>query len=137
MINGQTYDWESVSATILGRTLDGIKDISYDEEQEIEAVYGRGSRPIAYGKGKYKSSGKMTLLKSEYNELKKLVDDKGGIYKMKPFEITVVYQNDDQTSVTEILSECLIKKVGRSAKQGDKELTVSIDLEILGGISVK
>jgi len=135
MINGQTYDWESVSATIAGKILDGIKEISYDEEQELEAVYGRGNKPIAYGKGKYKASGKMTLLKPEFDMFEKVSLPAGGLAMVKPFPITVTYRNDDQSLKTDVLKDCLVKKIGRAAKQGDKELTVSVEFEILGGVA--
>ena len=35
-----------------------VQEISYDDEQEMEESYGKGSKPRGYGKGNYKARGK-------------------------------------------------------------------------------
>lgn len=39
---GKMAGWNSISATMLGRTLEGITQLAYGDSQEVENVYGRG-----------------------------------------------------------------------------------------------
>ena len=133
-INGQTYDWESITTTISGLILDGIQEITYKDEKDKEPIYGRGNVPIAYGSGKYKASGKLSLLKTEYNKIKNIALPFGGLYKLPPFPITVSYKNEDQPMTTDILPDCSITSIDRKGKQGDKELIVDVEFIILSQI---
>ena len=103
-VNGQTYSWGDVDVKIPGLVL-VVQEISYDDEQDMEESYGKGNRPRGYGKGNYKASGKMSMLRDDYDD---------------------------------VLAYCKAKGVpikrSHKAAQGDKSLTVDIDLMIVGGI---
>ncbi|CAH8721624.1 hypothetical protein WDD9_006381 [Paenibacillus melissococcoides] len=45
------------------------KKISYDDELEKEVAYGKGQRPRGYGEGNYKSEGKLSLLRDDYDDI--------------------------------------------------------------------
>ena len=64
-VNGKAYDWGDVDLQLPGLALE-IQEISYDDEQEKELVYGKGSKPRGYGKGNYKPTGKLSLLRDDY-----------------------------------------------------------------------
>jgi len=132
MINGQLYDWESIKVNVLGLALEGITDIEYDEEGEKNEVYGRGTKPIGYGRGNHKAAGKVTLLLHEYNNLKAAAAAVGGILRIPPFPIVVSYKNDDQPLSIDTLIDCVFTKKSKSASQGDTEVTVDVEFKIMG-----
>ena len=67
-VNGKAYDWGDVDVKIPG--LEFVpQEISYDDELEREEAYGYGHRPRGYGDGNYKSSGKVTMLRDDYDAL--------------------------------------------------------------------
>ena len=75
-VNGQTYSWGDVDVKIPGLVL-VVQEISYDDEQDMEESYGKGNRPRGYGKGNYKASGKMSMLRDDYDDV--LAYGKAGI----------------------------------------------------------
>jgi len=116
-INGNYYDWESIEFQLPHGAAVNITDISYSDEKEIEARYGKGSTPRGYGRGNYKASGSMTLDLQEFEALK---DSLGGsVYTAKPEQIVVAYANDDMPTVTDTLPDVKITKIDTSSKQGD------------------
>lgn len=134
IINGKAYDWSDVSVKFPGLNLQ-VKEISYDDEREAEEVYGSGAMPRGYGTGNYKSSGKLSMLRDDYDELLAYCKAKGiPFYGIEIPTIVVSYANEGERTVIDELK--LVKFVKRSHKaaQGDKSLSVDIDLMILGGI---
>ena len=67
-VNGKAYDWGDVDLKIPGLNIQ-VQEISYDDELEIEEVYGYGSKPRGYGTGNYKASGKLSMLRDDYDDL--------------------------------------------------------------------
>jgi len=67
-VNGKAYDWGDVDLKIPGLNIQ-VQEISYDDELEIEEVYGSGSKPRGYGTGNYKASGKLSMLRDDYDDL--------------------------------------------------------------------
>lgn len=67
-VNGKAYDWGDVNLQLPGLVIEP-QEISYDDELEKEVVYGLGSKPRGYGRGNYKASGKLTLLRDDYDAL--------------------------------------------------------------------
>ena len=61
-VNGKAYDWADVDVKFPGLVLQ-LQEISYDDEQEKEETYGKGSLPRGYGTGNYKASGKISMLR--------------------------------------------------------------------------
>lgn len=67
-VNGKAYDWGDVDLKIPGLNIQ-VQEISYDDELEMEEVYGSGSKPRGYGTGNYKASGKLSMLRDDYDDL--------------------------------------------------------------------
>ena len=133
-VNGQTYGWGDVDVKIPGLVL-VVQEISYDDEQEMEESYGKGYRPRGYGKGNYKASGKMSMLRDDYDDLLEYCKSKGlAFYKLEIPSIVVSYANDGGLTRIDELKKVHFSKRSNKASQGDKSLTVDIDLMIVGGI---
>ena len=75
-VNGKAYDWGDVDVKFPGLAL-VVQEISYDDEMEMEESYGYGHRPRGYGTGNYKSSGKISLLRDDYEEFLKWCKSQG------------------------------------------------------------
>ena len=137
-INGNTYDWESITIQGPQGTMIDIQEISYSDERPIEATYGKGSIPQGYGRKNYKASGNMTLLRTEFEALRLACG--GSVYTRQPLTIVVAYANEDQETVVDTLPTVHITKTDTSPKQGEEKVEVKIEFSILspikwGGVS--
>lgn len=133
-VNGKAYGWGDVDVKLPGLVLI-VQEISYDDEQEMEEQYGRGNRPRGYGVGNYKASGKMSLLRDDYDDMLAYCKaKKTPFYNLEIPSIVVSYANEgERTRIDELKKVKMIKRSNKAA-QGDKSLTVDIDLMIVGGI---
>lgn len=133
-INGKAYSWADVDVAIPGLSLE-VQEISYDDEAEKEAVYGRGQAPRGYSEGNYKSSGKVTVLLDDFGALIDYANRQGvPLYKLVIPKIIVSYANEGDRTRSDVLQTVTITKVSQKAAQGDKTLTVELDLLIVHGI---
>jgi len=131
VINGKVYDWEDITIGLPYGIAIGVESIDYEDELETELAYGKGSKAVGYGTGNYKPSGKMTLLRDEFDKLIDYAKSTGRpLYKIPPFPITVSYANDGQAPKTDVLKGCKFGKISSKASQGSKKLSVDIDLII-------
>lgn len=133
-VNGQAYSWGDVDVKIPGLVL-VVQEISYDDEQDMEESYGKGNRPRGYGRGNYKASGKMSMLRDDYDDVLAYCKAQGKpFYNLEFPSVVVSYANEgDRTRIDELKKVIPIKRSHKAA-QGDKSLTVDIDLMIVGGI---
>ncbi|MBU5312220.1 hypothetical protein KQI38_09290 [Tissierella carlieri] len=135
VINGKSYDWADISVKLPGLDLE-VQEISYDDELEKEAVYGKGNRPRGYGTGNYKSEGKMSLLKDDFDDLVAYCKRMGvSLYKLVIDKIVVSYANETQKTKTDELNTITFTKTSQKGAQGDKSLKVDMDFIIVNGIN--
>lgn len=129
-----TSDWGDVDLKIPGLNIQ-VQEISYDDELEIEEVYGYGSKPRGYGTGNYKASGKLSMLRDDYDDLLAYCKQKGvPFYKMELPSIIVSYANEGARTKIDELKKVKFSKRSNKAAQGDKSLTVDVDMMIVGGV---
>ena len=127
-VNGQTYSWGDVDVKIPGLVL-VVQEISYDDEQDMEESYGKGNRPRGYGKGNYKASGKMSMLRDDYDDVLAHCKAKGvPFYGLEWPSVVVSYANEGERTRIDELKKVVPIKRSHKAAQGDKSLTVDIDL---------
>ena len=125
-VNGKAYDWGDVDLKIPGLNIQ-VQEISYDDELEMEEVYGSGSKPRGYGTGNYKASGKLSMLRDDYDDLLAYCKQKGvPFYKMELPSIIVSYANEGARTKIDELKKVKFSKRSNKAAQGDKSLTVDI-----------
>lgn len=133
-VNGISYGWGDVDIKIPGLNL-VVQEISYNDEQEMEESYGKGNKPRGYGKGNYKASGKISMHRDDYDDLLDYCKATG-----KPFfgvefhSVVVSYANPGGRTRIDELKRVVFTKRSHKAAQGDKTLSVDIDLMIVGGI---
>lgn len=122
MINGNSYDWESLEIIVGNGVAIGLTNIDYDDERPVEARYGKGSTPRGYGRKNYKASCKFEMDIDEAERLRAVLG--GSYYDGPPFEIVVAYAPDLQPTVIDMLPLVKITKVSTGAKQGDENVGV-------------
>lgn len=133
-VNGINYGWGDVDVKIPGLNL-VVQGISYDDEQEMEESYGKGYRPRGYGKGNYKASGKMSMLRDDFDDVLDYCKATGkSFYNVELPSVVVSYGNPGGRTRIDELKRVVFVKRSHKAAQGDKTLTVDIDLMIVGGI---
>ena len=133
-VNGKNYDWCDVDVKFPGLVL-VVQEISYDDEQDMEESYGRGYKPRGFGKGNYKASGKLSMLRDDYEDLLAFCKARGvSFYDLELPSIVVSYADNGKAISTDELKKVRPIKRTHKAAQGDKSLSVDVDLMIVGGI---
>lgn len=125
-MNSRECQFSDISVSLLGKTLTGLRGITYDMEEEAEHLYAQGKMPNSIQTGNVKPTGTLTLLQGEFEELDKHCRDAGynrgllGVpYKL--VNITIVYQKDDGDPLsTDTLLGVKFTKKGKGMKSGDK-----------------
>lgn len=134
IVNGKVYDWSSIDIQIPGLALE-VQEISYDDELESELVYGRSPLPRGYGNGNYKASGKISLLRDDYNDILDYCKKNNiSFYKLVIDKIIVSYANDGQPTRSDVINNVKFQKRTNKAANGDKSFKVDLDLLIMGKI---
>ena len=135
IINGKSYDWSDVSVKLPGLEIE-VQEISYDDELEKELVYGKGSKARGYGTGNYKSEGKLSLLRDDFDDLVAYCKKRGlPIYKLVIPKLIVSYANKTQKTKIDELEGVTFTKTSSKNAQGDKNLKVDMDFIIVHGIT--
>jgi hypothetical protein len=133
-VNGKSYDWGDVSTKIPGLDL-VLQEISYDDEFEMEEQYGKGARPRGYGTGNYKSSGKVSMLRDDYDALLDYCKANSiPFFKLTLPSLVVAYANEGGRTRIDELKTVKFTKRSNKASQGDKNMKIDLDMMIIGGI---
>lgn len=135
IVNNRAYSWSSIDVKFPDFECE-LQEISYDDELEKEESYGKGRVPRGYGTGNYKASGKMSLLRDDFNDLLEYCKNKNmKIYDVLIPKIVVAYANEGQKTRVDTLNNVTLTKISGGGSQGDKSLKVDIDILIVGGIT--
>ena len=133
-VNGKAYDWGDVDIKIPGLSVMAT-EISYEDEFEMDEIYGQGAKPRGYGTGNYKSNGKMTMLRDDYDAFLEYCKAKDvPFYKLDIPSIVVSYANIGERTRIDELKRVKINKRSNKVAQGDKKIAVELDFMIIGGI---
>jgi hypothetical protein len=135
MINGRSFDWESIKIrSVWGANIE-ITNISYSSEATVDPVHARGSVARAYGVGNLVQDGSMDIPHTAFQQLEIYGATQGGILRIRPFDIIVEYSNEDQLPQIDTLRATKIEKIETESSQGDTETGLrSLTLKILNPI---
>lgn len=138
LINGKAYDWSSVTISASGMENIEPSEISYDDEQEVEPIYGKGGKIRGYGTGNKKNSVKISMLREDFNEMCRVIKKKGynSFYKFIIPKIVVSYADEGASTTTDVLKKVIFSKRSFKAAQGDKSIKVDLDGIAVGGIKI-
>ncbi|BDD07441.1 hypothetical protein [Aureibacter tunicatorum] len=127
LVNGRTYSWSDVTVNVLGNPVAGITEVTYEEKQDMENVYGAGDRPVARGYGKVEASGSISLLVDEVEALMAEAPN-GRLTDIPEFDVVVAYETESGDVITHTIKNCKFKANSRSFKTGDMKMEVKMEL---------
>jgi hypothetical protein len=126
MINGLTYDFESIKLMLpTGLTL-GCESVDYGDEKGDEVINLSNNLPGGIGRGEYKGTCKLELQRLEYDKLNLFSGTSGGFYNMPPIPVIASYGNAGQAPVTDSMLVHFTKRNFKGSK-GDTNLVVSLE----------
>lgn len=129
-MNTREYEWSDVSVVLAGRNVTGIRGVSYNSDQEKEALYAKGNKPHGIQRGNKSYTGSIRLLQSEYDALNAAA---GGDALNVSFNIIVSYGNPSMGDVikTDLLVGAEITSKPKSLNQNDKFMEIELPLIML------
>lgn len=130
---GLMTGWNALTVNLLGRDVEGITELSYDDTIEMEGARGAGMFFVGYGEGNYEAKASITLFKEEWDAIQAALPKGASISSIPPFSIIAEYERD-LTKTTDIIPYCKFKGRGVAVKQGDKTIVYKCDLAVFGKI---
>lgn len=130
---GLMTGWNALTVNLLGRDVEGITELSYDDTIEMEGARGAGMFFVGYGEGNYEAKASITLFKEEWDAIQAALPKGASISSIPPFNIIAEYERD-LTKTTDIIPYCKFKGRGVAVKQGDKTIAYKCDLAVFGKI---
>ena len=124
---GTVQGWNNITVNILGRDVEGITKVTYDDSQTKENVYGAGAMPIGRSRGNYEPSASITLLKEEVDALVASLPPGKRIQDIGAFDIPVKYEIDGVIKF-DIIRNCEFTNNGVDVSQGDGSIAIDYEL---------
>lgn len=122
--------WNSVTVNLLGRDLEGITELAYDDKVKKENVYGAGGYPIGRGRGNYEGKCSVILLKEEVDALKTSLPAGKSIKDIAPFDIVSEYETEDGAILKDRIRNAEFTNDGVEVKQNDLMIGTKYELLI-------
>ena len=125
--NGKTYDNASVQIAMLGSIDHEVTKLEYSTKQEHKANHSLGSHEAtSYSMGKITHSCKLGLRLKSMSEIEKAAG--GSLLRIKPFDIIVVYTDDENEIITDVI-KAKFQDQGRSLDgDGDGDIKQEFDM---------
>lgn len=124
---GKITGWNSITVHMLGRDLEGITELAYNDTLDIEGVKGAGMFDVGYGEGNYTATASITVLVEEVRGLMSSLGNGQRLQSIPQFPIVVQYEYNGKI-YTDVIDQCKIKGPGIDVKQGDKSMAVKMEL---------
>ena len=129
-MNTREYEWSDVTVVMAGRNVTGIRGVSYNSDQEKEALYAKGNKPHGIQRGNKSYTGSIRLLQSEYDALNAAA---GGDALNASFDIVVAYGNPTHGDIikVDLLVGVEITSKPKALNQNDKFMEIELPLIML------
>lgn len=125
---GTMKGWNSVTVNLMGRDVEGITELSYNDSQEKENVYGAGPYPVGRSRGNYEAEASITLFKEEVDALKLAMPPGRRLLDVAPFDIVVEYEADDGMIYKDVIRNCEFTNDGIEVSQADGTIATEYEL---------
>ena len=132
LVNGQVFSWGTIKFAPFGTPMTGIKEITYDREQEKDNIYGAGVDPIGQGTGRKTLSGSITILLEEWKAIIAASPNRDPL-DIPSFPIPVTYGSSPANYSSDTLLAVQFKKDPFTSKEGDTSIWVTVPL-LIGAI---
>jgi len=126
---GRIVGWNNITMHMLGRDVEGITEIEYDDSVTKENEYGAGGFPMGQSEGNYEPKASITLYSEELEAIQSALPAGTRIQQIPAFPITVAYDRNGVVT-KDVLQNASFKTVGKAVKQGDGKITHKCELLI-------
>lgn len=126
---GKMAGWNSVKVNMLGRDVEGITEVNYDDSLEKENIPGAGAYPVGRGEGNYAAKCSLTLYQEEIIALQLSLGPGKHLTDIAPFDIEVSYEYNG-FFITDRIRNCEFKTNARNPKQNDKSIANQFELVV-------
>ena len=127
---GTMQGWNSVTVNVLGRDVEGITELAYNDTTKKENVYGAGKYPVGRGRGNYEAKASITLLKEEVDAMKLALPQGKTIQDIAPFDIVSEWTGDNGVILKDRIRNAEFMNDGVEIKQNDVSVATKYDLII-------
>lgn len=130
MRNTSEYCWADISIMMLGKKVAGARAIKYNTEQEKEAFYAAGNKPVGMGRGNKKYTAEIKVLLSELNAVIKSAG--GDPTDLPPFDVVNAFiPKQGMPITTDVIIDAEFVGLEKALNQGDKFAEVTLPLACL------
>jgi len=126
---GTMVGWNKITTNMLGRDIEGMTELDYNDTQELDNAYGAGGYPVGRGEGNYAAKASITLYVEEAIALQRSLPPGSHLSSINPFDITVEYEYS-KLKYKDRIRNCQFKGRGIAVKQGDKTIAYKFELVI-------
>lgn len=127
---GTMQGWNSITANMLGRDVEGFTSIKYTDTWTKENVQGGGAFPVGRSRSNYESEASITLYKEETDALRLSLPKGKRLQDIAPFDIIVEYVTNDGTILKDVIRNCEFTNDGFEVAQGDGTIATEYTLII-------
>lgn len=124
---GTMVGWNKITINMLGRDIEGITELEYNDSVELENAYGAGQFPVGRGEGNYTCKASITLFLEEAIALQRSLPPGAHISSINPFDITAEYEYS-KLKYKDRVRNCQFMGRGVAVKQGDKTIAYKFEL---------
>lgn len=135
LINGIRFEWSSAIIKVDGGAeFGGIKEMEYSAALEPSYCYGNRAMPVGRTRGQYKPEAKMSMYKTEAEQLFAYLATRGGVargFMEVPFDVLVAYAEVDAAPITDLIIGARIKKHSDKGSEGADALVTELELSVM------
>lgn len=125
---GRMSGWNSVKVQLMGRVVEGITSLKYDDKVAKENAYGAGRMPIGRTEGNYEAKCSIGIYKEEIDGLQRSLAPSKRIQDIAPFDIDVHYENGSGKVVKDRIRNCEFTNKAVEVKNGDGSISTEYEL---------
>lgn len=124
---GEMSGWNNVTLNWLGRDVEGMSELEYDDDQEMENIMGAGGYSVGQGTGNYNAKASVTLYIEEVRAMEKQLPRGKRLQDIKISAVQVEYDLDGEI-IRDVIRNVRIKNRGVAVKNNDKTIAFKHDL---------
>lgn len=125
---GTLQGWNNLTVRLLGRDLEGITALKYDDTVSKENAYGAGQYPVGRTEGNYEATASITLLKEEMDAIQEALPPGVRIQDIPAFDIEVVYETKSGRVQKDRIMNCEFTGKQMELTQGEGSVAMECEL---------
>lgn len=125
---GTLQGWNSVTVHLLGRDLEGITALNYNDSVTKENAYGAGKFPVGRTEGNYEPACTITLLKEEMDGIQEALPPGMRIQDIPAFPIESVYETKSGRIQRDRIMNCEFTNRAIEVEQSDGSIAMECEL---------